>query len=207
MGIKIRNIKEIQEVKEIHNFISEQIKLTVRVGVFENFPLVETYNEMIDAFQTNSKLQIKAELAGVLIGYALATFDKETKQAWLKVIMVKGQFQKKGLAQKLLKEMEKRVKSVGAVVLKANEREGTNGFYIRSGFVPYLYVTASKKDSFEKVLGYNNERFKILEEKEENGNYFVKFDVEGEAVYYDKSEIYKLAKDVESRFVYEKRLK
>lgn len=207
MGIRIRNIKSIQEIKEVHSFISEQIKRTVRVGVFENFPLVEAYNDMMDTFQTNNKLQIKAELAGILIGYALATFDKEKKEAWLKVIMVKGQFQKKGLAQKLLKEIEKRVKAIGAVILKANEREGTNGFYIRSGFVPYLYVTANKKDSFEKVLKYNNERFKILEEKEENGNYFVKFDVEGEAVYYDKSEIYKLAKDVESRFVYEKRLK
>ena len=207
MGVRIKTVKSVNEVKAVHGFIAEQLKISIRAGEYENFPLVEAYGDMMDAVEKQSPLQIKAESSGVLIGHALAVIDEETKSAWLRTILVKHFFQKKGIAQKLLKTIEKTVKSLGFDTLKAVEREGANGFYIRAGFIPYLYVTCKDPQDIESVKELNNGRLKILEENQTSKGYVIKFDVEEEAVYSDKKIFNKLGKGISALFVYEKKLK
>ena len=207
MGVKIKVVKSVNEVKGVHAFIAEQLKLSIRAGEYENFPLVETYGEMMDAVSVQSPLQIKAELSGVLIGHALAVIDDVTKSAWLRIIMVKRYFQKKGIAQMLLKNIEKTVKKLGFDTLKTLEREGANGFYIRSGFVPFLYVTCKNLDEAKKALEFNAGRLKLLSNEETPTGVILKFDAEEEAVYSDKKMFNKLSKGISANYVYEKKLK
>ena len=207
MGVKIKIVKTVNEVKLVHAFIAEQLKLSIRAGEYEDYPLVEVYGQMMDAATSQSPLQIKAESSGVLIGHALAVIDEETKSAWLRTILVKHFFQKKGIAQKLLKTIEKTVKSLGFDTLKTVEREGANGFYIRAGFIPYLYVTCKTKQDVERVKSLNNGRLKVLEEQQTSKGYVIKFDVEEEAVYSEKEMFNWLGNGISALFVYEKKLK
>lgn len=207
MGIKIKDVKSIQEIKNAHSFIAEQMQNNIRIGDFEKFSMVEIYNEMIDALQGPKGLQIKAEIAGVLIGYGLVTIDSATRSAWLKVILVKRHFQKKGTARKLIKTLEKNVKSLGFNTLKTVEREGANGFFIRAGYIPYLYVQCKTTEEALMIEDFNKDRFKIIEKNKTANGYTFKFDVEEEAVYSDKQGFAKLGGEISAIFVYEKKLK
>lgn len=207
MGIKIKNVKTIQEIKSAHSFIAEQLKLSIRSGEFENFSMVEIYNEMVDALQGIKGLQIKAEISGVLIGYGLVSIDDISKSAWIKVILVKRYFQKKGIARKIIKTLEKNVKSLGFNTLKTLEREGANGFFIRAGYIPYLYVNCKTDEEALMVEECNKGRFKILEKSKNDLGYTFKFDVEEEAVFADKKAFNKLGGNINSFFVYEKKIK
>lgn len=207
MGVKIKKVKTLEEVKTIHTFVSEQLKISIRAGEFEDFPMVETYNEMVDTLQGKKNLQFTAEISGVLVGYGLAVCDKKRNSAWIRVIVVKKYFQKKGIARKLLRVIEKNVKKLGFDILKTPEREGANGFFTRAGYIPYLYVNCKTTEDAEKVKAFNAGRLNLLSEENNEPFHTLKFDVEEEAVYADKKNFSNLSKTIFPFFVYEKKLK
>ena len=208
MIIKIKPLKNIQDVKEAHRSILEEFKITLRDGCDYKFENVETFNKMLQLLNENKKFQLKAECRGVFLGCAVALDpDFEEKSIFLRVLIVKKGVQKMGIARRLLKEIEKVLKKKGFNTLKVMEKEGSNGFFIRAGFIPFLYVSSTEKQDIEKIKEANTQNFKILKEYEEDGRHVLKFDVEEEAVYQDKKKFKKISDRIKADFIYEKILR
>ena len=208
MRSKIKTLKNIIEVKEVHGIIAEAFNEFLREGSAGNFNIADIYTQMVELMRAGEKLQLKVEVnkecVGAIVGYPNEYNEKEI---YIKAILVRKAFQKQGLARKLLKKFEKNAKKRGFHVIKMFETDRINGFITRAGYIPYLYISTDNEEDYRKAKELAEARFSILEERIIGDSKVLKLDIEEEAVYKDKRRFYDISEDIYARFIYEKKIK
>ena len=208
MKVKIKTFKSIQEVKNVHKFIIDSFKESMREELIEPLDRVDLYNNMLNLFKEKRRLQIYAEMDGQYIGAVVGQVDGFNNNAVkINVIVVKKQLRMKGLAKDLLKKFEQCCKKEGFSLVKIKENNRANGFIIRAGYIPYLYVSTYQQETVDRIMdlaNYND--FKVVRHKIIGESLIIKLDVEQEAVYEDKKAFKKISPEVQAEFIFEKLL-
>lgn len=205
--MKISPIKTIDEVKTLYKFMIDRYNAEAREKVLIPFPLSETYTEMVEQVENKEKLQFKATIGDDIAGFVTTSDkDKNGRDIYIQAIVVSSKYLKVGVGKVLLKYAEQKIKKANYQTIKIKEREGSNMFYIKSGYTPYLYVYSKDAKAASKVRNNLLEGMEFAGEQEVNGVYITKIDVLGEPVYKYKKYFASLDDSISSQYIYEKNL-
>ncbi len=205
MRVKITRLNNLQDIKKCFAMIKKFYTHSKTFSSRENCYLKEIYDHLIEGVAEESRFLLVAKMQGEIVGNIIATDQGEYDASLIiKSIMVEKNLRKKGLARKLLNRIIKEAKKRKFKAVKIEERERANGFFVRAGFIPYLYVKIGNGVDIEKVKKGNINNFKILIEGRQKNCYFIKYDVEEEAVEEDRQVFKRISDDVDAVFVYEK---
>lgn len=205
--MRITPIKTVDEVKKVYKLLKERYEEDSRETFLTPFPLSETYVEMINQVDSRKKLQFKAERTGHLIGF-VSTADKSHNgnDIYIQAIAVKKEYIKSGVGRTLMKHVEQVIKRAGYKIIKIDERDGSNVFFIKSGYTPYLYVYTTEKNVVEKISSSLLKQMELMDVIENENGFCVKIDVFGEPVGKYKRYFNHLDPSIKSAFVYEKKI-
>ena len=205
--MRITPIKTIDDVKKVYKFLTDRYNEDTRENVFIPFPLAETYVGMMYQVENNLQLQLKAEDHGKLMGFVTAQDkDHNNGDVYIQAIVVKKEFLKVGVGKVLLKSIEQDIKKAGYKNIKIQEREGSNVFFIKSGYIPYLYVYSPDETSANKVKAGILNRMEFVEQFKKDDWFVLKFDVLGEPVCRYKKYFASLGESISAEYIYEKKI-
>lgn len=205
--IKIRNVKKLHEVKMLHSFVVARYRESTYVQPEEEFAMADTYESMVEMLNSYPSFQIYAELDKKIIGCAVAVnANKAEGSVWLRTIVVDTEFERKGLAKQLLKKLEKNIRKKGFKRILIESRQRANGFFFRSGYIPYLNVSTSEESLMEKI----NEEAKALNVVEEivlNNEYRLKISTQEEVISSEAKKFMKIdPQKIKAEYIFEKLL-
>ena len=207
MQAKIKGLKSIEDVKQTYKFIVDNFKESLKEDYLEDFSLMSTYKKMMQLLEDKKGFQFKAEIYGVVVGAVVAYYDQfHNDSISIATIVVKKPFQKQGIARQLLKKLETQAKKKGYTRIKIKETERANGFFIRNGYIPYLYAFAKSEEDVETLKEQNIRNFKVLEQIPLEKEILLRMDVDEEIVYRDKKHFNKISKNISAEYIFEKKL-
>lgn len=205
--MKITPIKTIDEVKKLYKFMVDRYNQETRENVLIPFPLSETYIEMMGQVEQKEKLQFKAMIGDDIAGFITTSDkDKNGSDIYIQAIVVSIKYLKVGVGKVLLKFIEQKIKKAGYKIVKIKEREGSNVFYMKSNYVPYLYIYSPNAEVAAKVKNNLLSGMEFVDEYEKDGKYVTKIDVLGEPVCKYKKYFSSLDDSISSEYIYEKNL-
>lgn len=205
--MRITPIQTLDDVKRVYKFLTDRFTEESRESYQVPFPLADTYNGMMEQIENKQRLQLKAEKRGLLIGFIAAQDkDKNGRDIYIQCVVVRKQYLKSGIGGTLMRSMEYVLKKAGYAVAKINEYEGSNFFFMKSGFTPYLYISCPNEETAKVVKHHKLSRMDFVEEYEKDGKFVIKFDVLDEPVQQYKKYFTDLGDSIEARYVFEKNL-
>lgn len=102
---------------------------------------IDSYDRFKLFLKKNPELSVLMETDDQIIGTALGSFDG--RRGYIQKLVVKKDFQRKGIGKQLVKEVMKRLKSLGVVYVPINCEVENESFYEKCGFKKTKQVTMS----------------------------------------------------------------
>lgn len=205
--MRITPIQTLDDVKRVYKFLTDRFTEDSRENYQVPLPLADIYSEMMEQVENKQKLQLKAEKRGILIGFIAAQDkDKNKRDVYIQCVVVRKQYLRSGVGGTLMRSLEYVLRKAGYAVAKFNEYEGSNFFFMKSGFTPYLYVTCPNEEIAKVVKHHKLNMMDFVEEYEKEGKFVIKFDVLDEPVQQYKKYFMDLGDSIDARYVYEKKL-
>jgi N-acetylglutamate synthase len=93
---------------------------------------VDNANIFRTFLEKNPHLSIFVEKDGEIIGTALGSYDG--RRGYLQKVVVSSYFRRHGVGTKLVKEVVRRLKSIGAIYIPISVEESLLSFYEKCGF-------------------------------------------------------------------------
>ncbi len=155
--IKIKKIKNLNDVKTIFNFMSSTfLQETIKYG--EAFvPLHELYESMIDNLTHDKDLQFYCVVNKQPVGVVISTpLPYDSKALMLNIIAVKDEFRRSGIANVLLAEIEMIARRKGYERIRVRHNYGAERFFAKNNYALYLELAIPESLEIESVLKLNN---------------------------------------------------
>ncbi len=92
------------------------------------------------------------EIIGMVFGYT-----ESNNSISLGTVAASTQYQNQGIASALLKEMEKRAATKGHHLVVVAAMEAAEGFYLKCGYVPHLFIQAKPPLTLERLRSLNKQ--------------------------------------------------
>jgi GNAT superfamily N-acetyltransferase len=92
------------------------------------------------------------ELIGMVFGYV-----ESNNSITLATVAASTQYRNQGIASSLLKELEKRAAAKGHHLITVAAMEAAEGFYLKCGYVPHLFVQAKPPLTLGKLRSLNKQ--------------------------------------------------
>lgn len=102
---------------------------------------IDSFDRFKLFLEKNPGLSVVMEIDGQIVGTALGSFDG--RRGYIQKLVVKKDFQRRGIGKKLMDEVVKRLKSLGVVYVPINCEIENEAFYKKCGFRKTKQVTMS----------------------------------------------------------------
>lgn len=155
-GIKYLPIKTVNEVKETFDFFKKCAFHTCETECSVSLPMHEIYQAMMENVETKTNIQFYAVYEKEIIGSIIAV-KLNDKELFLSIVAVSSKYRGKGIAKRFMTILAKSAKKEGFKNLQINADANNSGFFLKEGFVPYLYVKASSLTTIEEVEDANHD--------------------------------------------------
>lgn len=102
---------------------------------------IDSFDRFKLFIEKNPELSVLIEIDGQIVGTAVGSFDG--RRGYIQKLVVKKDFQRKGIGKKLIDEVMKRLKSLGVVYVPINCEIENEAFYEKCGFAKTKQITMS----------------------------------------------------------------
>ena len=141
------------------------ILVYLRVHFFGGTPVKERLESTIQMFEEGNGVQLVAEVDGIVIGTATLRRNSHplyVHRAEIDSVVVHGDYQRRGIARRLIAGYRTYAESMGIEILEIGARGGTPAeeVYRRLGFIEYTRLPGGIKEpwgdgnAFDEVLFY-----------------------------------------------------
>lgn len=200
--IKYLPINSVGDVKVTFDFLRKCVFQTCETECSFTLPMHEIYQMMMQNLEDKHLVQFYAEydkqVVGCIIGAQINAYE-----IFLPVIAVDSKFRGRGIAKTLMATLSKSAKKAGLKQYKIDGDIINPGFFIKEGFLPYLYVKAVPPYSITEIKDANaGELVQIAQFPFDN---IIKYSIPNVNKKWLKPFIIKL-NDFQAKFTYERSL-
>lgn len=176
--LKVRKVKNLDDVKKVFNFISSAIFNDVLKNGDEFIPLHELYETMIDTFVKSRELEFYGTVGKTIVGAVVSTvLPYDPKCLFVDIITVSENLRRKGIAQELLAELETIAKKKGFEKMRVLHNSHARPFFERNKYSLKLELAIPETLEIEDVIKINNLALKSSNILKFNNINFVQYNV------------------------------
>jgi len=176
--LKVRKVKNLDDVKKVFNFISSAIFNDVMKNSDEFIPLHELYETMIDTFVKSRELEFYGTVGKNVAGAVVSTvLPYDPKCLFVEIITVSENYRRNGVAQELLTELEEIATKKGFERMRVLYNTQAKPFFERNKFSLLLELAIPETLEIEDVIKINNLALKSSNILKYNNINFVQYNV------------------------------
>lgn len=177
--LKIRKVKNLDDVKKVFNFISSAIFNDIMKNGDEFVPLHELYETMIDTFVKAREFEFYGTIGKNIVAAVVSTvLQYDPKCLELHIITVNENFRRSGIAQLMLAELEMLAKRKGFERIRVLYNHSAKPFFERNNYSLLLELAIPETLEIEDVIKLNNLALTSSKILKYNNINFVSYDIE-----------------------------
>lgn len=171
--MEILHVKTKEELLNFYYFVSSVFYEDAVEHQEHYHPMYNQYEKLLEQYNQDKELILYIKEDDLIIA-AIAIKDLKEKEATGSVLAISKKHRGKGLALRLLTEIENKLKAKGIEKLTLGARFRACGVYIKAGYKPMLLIQVSDFAKIDLIKEANIFNFELINEyqTETNGAVF-----------------------------------